>query len=126
MLGTTMLGAGSLVCKLTANAAMLIVGRAIAGLGAALEVPTSLAILTVAYHPRQSDHRQRDEPVNRFAQPNKVALGLAQRVSAIRIKAIIGTARSFRSVEGACDEAASSLRPLRGTLRTREASLVGQ
>ena len=54
VLGIVLFTIGSLVCGLAPNAAVLVLGRGIAGLGAALEIPTSLAILTVAYpgHPR--------------------------------------------------------------------------
>src|SRR5215469_7832716 len=48
-LGIALFTLGSLVCGLAPNAAALIAGRAVAGLGAALEIPTSLAILAVAY-----------------------------------------------------------------------------
>jgi MFS transporter, DHA2 family, methylenomycin A resistance protein len=48
-LGVALFTVGSLVCGLAPNVAVLVGGRAVAGLGAALEVPTSLAILTVAY-----------------------------------------------------------------------------
>jgi EmrB/QacA subfamily drug resistance transporter len=48
-LGIALFTVGSLVCGLAPNAVILVAGRAIAGLGAALEVPTSLAILTIAY-----------------------------------------------------------------------------
>jgi DHA2 family methylenomycin A resistance protein-like MFS transporter len=49
ILGIALFTAGSLVCGLAPNAIILVAGRAIAGLGAALEVPTSLAILTITY-----------------------------------------------------------------------------
>ena len=49
VLGIALFAIGSLICGLAPNAATLIAGRGIAGLGAALEVPTSLAILTVAF-----------------------------------------------------------------------------
>ena len=48
-LGVAFLIVGSVICALAPNGAMLIAGRAVTGLGAALEVPTSLAILAVAY-----------------------------------------------------------------------------
>ena len=38
---------GSIVCAAAPSGAVLIAGRALTGIGAALEVPTSLAILTV-------------------------------------------------------------------------------
>jgi MFS family permease len=46
---------GSIVCALAHSGAVLIAGRALTGIGAALEVPTSLAILTVTY----SDAKER-------------------------------------------------------------------
>ena len=48
-LGIVLFTAGSLVCGLAPNATVLVTAAAIAGLGAALEIPTSLAILAVAY-----------------------------------------------------------------------------
>ena len=48
-LGIVLFTAGSLICGLAPNAATLIAGRTVAGLGAALQVPTTLAILTVTY-----------------------------------------------------------------------------
>ncbi len=48
-LGIALFTVGSLICGLAPNAAVLVAGRGIAGLGAALEIPTSLAVLTVAY-----------------------------------------------------------------------------
>lgn len=48
-LGIVLFTLGSVICGLAPNVGMLIAGRAIAGLGAALEVPITLAILTVTY-----------------------------------------------------------------------------
>jgi EmrB/QacA subfamily drug resistance transporter len=48
-LGIALFTIGSLICGLAPNAAALIAGRAVAGLGAALEVPITLAILAVTY-----------------------------------------------------------------------------
>jgi EmrB/QacA subfamily drug resistance transporter len=47
--GCVLFAAGSAVCAAAPNAALLIVGRGIAGLGAALELPAALAILNVTY-----------------------------------------------------------------------------
>jgi MFS transporter, DHA2 family, methylenomycin A resistance protein len=49
VLGVALFSLGSLACGLAPNTETLLVGRVIAGIGAALEVPTSLAILTVAF-----------------------------------------------------------------------------
>ena len=47
--GMVVFALGSLVCGLAPGGATLIAGRAVAGLGAALELPVSLAILSVVY-----------------------------------------------------------------------------
>src|SRR5262245_17338077 len=56
-LGIALFTLGTVVCGLAHDVPTLVAGRAVAGLGAALEVPASLAILTIAYpdtgtHPR--------------------------------------------------------------------------
>jgi MFS transporter, DHA2 family, methylenomycin A resistance protein len=48
-LGIALFSVGSLMCGLAPDTAMLIAGRTVAGVGAALAVPTSLAILAVAF-----------------------------------------------------------------------------
>jgi MFS transporter, DHA2 family, methylenomycin A resistance protein len=68
-LGIALFTLGSLVCGLAPNAAALVIGRAIAGLGAALEIPTSLAILTVAY----PDTKQRAQALGVWASCNGLA-----------------------------------------------------
>src|SRR5215475_4707245 len=62
-LGITLFTLGSLVCGLASNAPSVIAGRAIAGFGAALEIPTSLAILTVVYQ----DTKQRTQALGVWA-----------------------------------------------------------
>jgi EmrB/QacA subfamily drug resistance transporter len=47
--GVALVAVGSIVCALAPNSATLIAGRAVTGIGAALELPSSLAILTVTY-----------------------------------------------------------------------------
>src|SRR6516164_5064898 len=68
-LGIALFTLGSLVCGLAPNAVLLVAGRAVAGLGAALEVPTSLAILTVAY----PDTRERTQALGLWASCNGLA-----------------------------------------------------
>jgi MFS transporter, DHA2 family, methylenomycin A resistance protein len=68
-LGIALFTLGSLVCGLAPNAIVLVAGRAIAGLGAALEVPTSLAILTVAY----PDTKERTHALGLWASCNGLA-----------------------------------------------------
>src|SRR5215471_14073475 len=48
-LGIALFTLGTVVCGLASDVPALVAGRAVAGLGAALEVPASLAILTIAY-----------------------------------------------------------------------------
>ena len=48
-LGIALFTLGTVVCGLAPDVPTLVAGRAVAGLGAALEVPASLAILTIAY-----------------------------------------------------------------------------
>jgi EmrB/QacA subfamily drug resistance transporter len=69
MLGIVLFTAGSLLCGFAPNAATLIAGRTIAGAGAALEVPTTLAILTVAY----PDPAERAKPLGLWASCNGIA-----------------------------------------------------
>jgi len=49
-LGIAVFTIGSLICGFAPDEAILIAGRALTGLGAALALPTSLAILAVTYH----------------------------------------------------------------------------
>jgi EmrB/QacA subfamily drug resistance transporter len=68
-LGIALFTLGSLLCGLAPNAAALVIGRAVAGLGAALEIPTSLAILTVAY----PDTKERAQALGVWASCNGIA-----------------------------------------------------
>jgi DHA2 family methylenomycin A resistance protein-like MFS transporter len=68
-LGIALFALGSLLCCLAPNAAALVTGRAVAGLGAALEIPTSLAILTVAY----PDTKERAQALGVWASCNGIA-----------------------------------------------------
>lgn len=47
--GVLTFAAGSLICAIAPGAAVLIAGRGIAGVGAALELPAALAILNITY-----------------------------------------------------------------------------
>jgi EmrB/QacA subfamily drug resistance transporter len=53
MLGIMLFTAGTMVCALAPNAAVLIAGRVISGLGAAFALPMSLVLLTLAYPRRE-------------------------------------------------------------------------
>src|SRR5262245_24541502 len=53
LIGMFLFTAGTNVCALAPNAAILIVGRAVSGLGAAFALPMSLVLLTLAYPRRE-------------------------------------------------------------------------
>ena len=67
--GIALFAAGSLVCGLAPNNLVLIGGRAVSGLGAALAVPTSLAILSDAY----PDAAERAKAIGIWASCNALA-----------------------------------------------------
>jgi MFS transporter, DHA2 family, methylenomycin A resistance protein len=83
ILGIVLFTAGSLVCGLAPNAAVLVTGRGIAGLGAALEIPTSLAILTVAY----PDTRERTRALGVWASCNGIAFIIGPTVGGVLVDA---------------------------------------
>jgi MFS transporter, DHA2 family, methylenomycin A resistance protein len=83
VLGIVLFTAGSLVCGLAPNAAVLVIGRGIAGLGAALEIPTSLAILTVAY----PDTRERTRALGVWASCNGIAFVIGPTLGGVLVDA---------------------------------------
>jgi len=70
LVGIGLIVFGSLVCTLAPDATILIAGRAVTGLGAALQVPASLAILTVTY----SDPTERGHSIGIWASCNGLAI----------------------------------------------------
>jgi DHA2 family methylenomycin A resistance protein-like MFS transporter len=83
-LGIALFTIGSLICGLAPNAVELIAGRVIAGLGAALEVPTSLAILTVAY----PDTKERSHALGLWASCNGLAFIIGPTVGGVLVDAV--------------------------------------
>jgi DHA2 family methylenomycin A resistance protein-like MFS transporter len=83
VLGILLFAIGSLVCGLAASPSVLIGGRAIAGLGAALEVPTSLALLTVAY----PDPRKRAHALGLWASCNGLAFIIGPTLGGVLVDA---------------------------------------
>src|SRR5580658_6845922 len=82
-LGIALFTLGSLVCGLAPNATVLVAGRAIAGLGAAFEVPTSLAILTVAY----PDSKERTKALGLWASCNGLAFVIGPTLGGVLVDA---------------------------------------
>src|SRR5215475_4205298 len=70
--GIALVAAGSIVCALAPNSATLIAGRAVTGIGAALELPSSLAILTVTY----KDAHERGRAIGIWASCNGLAIAI--------------------------------------------------
>ena len=79
--GVGIFTAGSLLCGLAPDQTVLIAGRAVTGLGAALLVPTSLAILAVTY----SDAHERAHAIGIWASCYGVALALGASLGGLLV-----------------------------------------
>jgi DHA2 family methylenomycin A resistance protein-like MFS transporter len=80
-LGIALFTVGSLLCGLAPNTETLVAGRIIAGIGAALEVPTSLAILAAAF----PDSRERTWALGLWASCNGLAFIIGPTLGGILV-----------------------------------------
>lgn len=83
-LGIALFTLGSMICGLAPNAIVLVGGRAVAGFGAALEVPTSLAILTIAY----PDTAERARALGLWASCNGLAFVIGPTLGGVLVDAV--------------------------------------
>ena len=81
MIGVGIFTAASLICALAPSVALLIAGRALAGLGAALMLPASLAIVRVVF----TDPAERGRALGIWAACNGLALALGPTVGGILV-----------------------------------------
>src|SRR5579871_1904520 len=82
MAGVVLFSAGCLVCGLSPNIPMLIFGRVIAGLGAAMLQPASLAILRVVW----TDARERGHALGIWAGCNGLAFAIGPTLGGLLIR----------------------------------------
>ena len=79
--GIALVAVGSIVCALAPNSATLIAGRAVTGIGAALELPSSLAILTVTY----KDAHERGRAIGIWASCNGLAIAIGPTLGGLLV-----------------------------------------
>jgi EmrB/QacA subfamily drug resistance transporter len=94
IVGIALIVAGSLVCALAPNGNVLIAGRALTGLGSALELPVSLAILTVAY----PDANARGRAIGFWASCNGLAMAIGPSVGGFLVDSVGWRSIFFLSV----------------------------
>ena len=79
--GVALIVIGSLLCALATDGTTLIVGRAITGLGAALEVPSSLAIVSITF----PDAAARGRALGFWASCNGIAMAIGPTIGGFLI-----------------------------------------
>lgn len=81
MWGLALIVIGSLICALAPNGAILIAGRALTGLGSALEIPSSLAIIAVTF----SETKERGRALGFWASCNGLAMAIGPTIGGLLV-----------------------------------------
>ncbi|WP_458760697.1 MFS transporter [Afipia sp. TerB] len=79
--GLALIVIGSLVCAMATNGVVLIAGRAVTGLGSALEIPTSLAIIAVTF----TNASARGRALGFWASCNGLAMAIGPSVGGLLV-----------------------------------------
>src|SRR5205823_3045527 len=82
--GIALIAAGSLICAAAPNGGILIAGRGLTGLGSALEIPASLAILAVTY----PDPHARSRAIGFWASCNGLAMAIGPSVGGFLVDSL--------------------------------------
>jgi EmrB/QacA subfamily drug resistance transporter len=80
-IGIVLFTTGSLICALAPNSALLIFGRGVAGLGAALQLPGALSILTVTF----SETRERGHAIAIWGGFNGLAMAVGPTLGGLMV-----------------------------------------
>ena len=81
LIGLALFTAGSLLCGFAVTFPLLVIGRVLQGVGAALELPGTLSILTITY----SDPKERERAIGIWASMAGVALGIGPTAGAFLV-----------------------------------------
>ena len=92
--GVALIVIGSLVCALAPDGVTLITGRAITGLGAALEVPSSLAIVSITF----PDTAARGRALGFWASCNGIAMAIGPTIGGFLVDSVGWRSIFFLSV----------------------------